>query len=100
MTSPIDQVVVRCSCGQFFEDWYRASINAALDPKMAADDEYVQEASTARCPACGTRHRLGILIADARTGTFDFREPERDQAVRVWVETDWDYEQARRQITT
>lgn len=98
MTSPIDEIVVRCSCGRFFQDWYRGSINASLDPEMAADDEYLEEASTARCPACGTKHQLGILIADAETATFDFREPDREQAARVWFDHDPDYEEAKRKI--
>jgi len=42
MTSPVGQIAVEChKCGVRYEDWYRPSINADLDPELAADVDYV-----------------------------------------------------------
>jgi hypothetical protein len=63
MTSPISDIRVQCpACGTEYEDWYRASINRDLDPEM--DDDYIDEASTATCPACGHRVDLGTLVVE------------------------------------
>ena len=76
--------MVLCECGELFVDWYRASINAALDPEMAADVDYLERASTAVCPACGTRYEFGILIADAATGSFQVRDAANSPAPACW----------------
>ena len=60
MTSPVEQIVVECpGCGNRYEDWFRASINLTLD---SFDDEYLERASTATCPACGCCVELGTLV--------------------------------------
>jgi DNA-directed RNA polymerase subunit RPC12/RpoP len=65
VTSPIQAIVVVCPCcSRRYEDWYRASINAQLDPGMAADTEYVRDAASAKCPDCGYRVFLDMLIVD------------------------------------
>jgi predicted RNA-binding Zn-ribbon protein involved in translation (DUF1610 family) len=62
MTSPVTTVQVRCpQCGNLYEDWYRAPLNLTLDD---FDDEYVQEATTATCPTCGTVVHFPSLIVD------------------------------------
>lgn len=68
MTSPPEQISsVECpECGHIFEDWYRPSINADLDPEMATDAEYMRQATTATCPSCGQVAELGVL-ATARS---------------------------------
>jgi hypothetical protein len=59
MTSPITQITVMCpNCGEVFKDWWRASVNAELDPGLATD-EYLDEASTAKCPNCKEHIELG-----------------------------------------
>jgi endogenous inhibitor of DNA gyrase (YacG/DUF329 family) len=63
MTSPVEQITVVCpGCGQEYEDWHRRSVNAMLDPEMAADRAYMRAASTATCPSCGKVVRLGTLV--------------------------------------
>jgi hypothetical protein len=39
----------------------RASVNLDLDPGMA-DEDYLRECSTARCPSCGTEVVLDVLV--------------------------------------
>jgi len=50
MTSPCEQLIVRCSCGHLYLHCYRASANAWCDPEMAADEAYLDEASSVTCP--------------------------------------------------
>lgn len=65
MTSPPSPIRVECRrCGTVWEDWHRPSINARLDPEMAADQEYLREASTATCPKCRHVAEIGTLIVD------------------------------------
>lgn len=62
VTSRVEQIVVICpECGHRYEDWYRPSINLQLDD---FDEEYLQEATSATCPQCGTRVDLPTLIVD------------------------------------
>jgi len=42
-----------------YTDWYRASINLDLD---SFDEEYIEAASTCRCPECGHTVRLDLLM--------------------------------------
>jgi hypothetical protein len=65
MTSPIERITIVCPrCGETFNDWYRASINADLDPALANED-YITEASTATCPSCKLRVELGpVTVLD------------------------------------
>ena len=61
MTSPPEEITVKCPrCAQRFRDWRRASINLDLDPEF--DPDYIQEATTAGCPACGLLIDLGTLV--------------------------------------
>ncbi len=51
MTSPPETIHVTCEkCGCQYKDWYRASINLALDD---FDEDYLREATTTTCPGCG-----------------------------------------------
>lgn len=60
MTSPVRKMDVECPrCGHVYQDWYRASLNLELDD---FDDAYVEEASTATCPACGHKVAVSCLI--------------------------------------
>ena len=60
MTSPPRQIEVQCpSCQALYVDWWRPSINLTLDD---FDDEELQQATTARCPRCGTVVDLETLI--------------------------------------
>jgi hypothetical protein len=65
LTSPPKQIQIECpECRHEYEDWYRPSINATLDPELVADEDYLREASTATCPRCGHVLDLdGILLA-------------------------------------
>jgi hypothetical protein len=63
MTSPIEFVEVRCpSCGDTYRTQHRASINADLDPSLAADEAYVEAMTTGTCPSCGHKVALGGLV--------------------------------------
>jgi endogenous inhibitor of DNA gyrase (YacG/DUF329 family) len=54
MTSPSKLIEIDCpKCGNVYTDWHRASINATLDPELAADEEYMRACSTGTCPRCG-----------------------------------------------
>jgi large subunit ribosomal protein L7/L12 len=65
VTSPPEQIQIDCpKCGTVYQDWYRPSINATLDPELAADEEYMRQASTGTCPACGHTVDIGTLIAE------------------------------------
>jgi hypothetical protein len=69
MTTPPREVTVRCQrCGTVFQDWYRASVNLAVegwdenDPDVQA---YLEECSTATCPECGLRQPVAdVLVVD------------------------------------
>jgi uncharacterized Zn-finger protein len=68
MTSPVEHIVVRCpQCARLYTDWYRASINLDLD---SFDEEYVEAASTCRCPYCGHKVRLDVLIVNDNVWEF------------------------------
>jgi hypothetical protein len=57
----------------------RSRRSASLDPEMVADREYMEQASTAVCPDCGTKVGLDVLIA-SRDGGFDahyYSPPDR-----------------------
>lgn len=80
LTSPAEEILVRCPNEECrvdtFRDWHRASINAALDPTLAADRDYLDECSSATCPGCATRLALGLLVV---------RQEYRDEeTVEVW----------------
>ena len=60
MTSPPEEITVTCpDCKHVYKDWYRPSINLALDD---FDADYLEQASTTTCPACGVKHDLGTLV--------------------------------------
>ena len=60
MTSSVEEITVTCpDCGHVYKGWYRASINMALDD---FDVDYLKQATTTTCPACGVIHDLGTLI--------------------------------------
>jgi endogenous inhibitor of DNA gyrase (YacG/DUF329 family) len=86
MTSPPENITVECpKCGHAFEDWFRPSINADLDPEIAADADYMREATTATCPKCGNVVDLSTLIVEGvwRPDRFianadDLTDPPKD----------------------
>jgi hypothetical protein len=51
-------------------DWYRASLNFALED---FDDDYVREATSATCPRCRTTIPIGALVVEA-DGTWTVPE--------------------------
>ncbi len=60
MTMPVEEITVTCpDCGHVYKDWYRGSINLALDD---FDADYLEQASTTTCPECGVKHDLGTLF--------------------------------------
>ena len=59
MTSPCNPISVKCpSCGATYDDWYRPSINLALDD---FDDEYLDEVTSSTCPHCQCKVRHSVL---------------------------------------
>lgn len=77
MTSPAEQIEVICpECGVRFETWYRASINADLDPELVADEEYMKEATTATCPGCGQQADIPTLIVQMEGGASEVPQAE------------------------
>ena len=69
MTSPIENITVRCpGCGREYQDWYRASVNLTLDD---FDDEYLDECSSAVCPFCRFKVYFDTLVVDEQ-GVFHF----------------------------
>jgi predicted RNA-binding Zn-ribbon protein involved in translation (DUF1610 family) len=59
MTSPVEEIMVTCpDCGHVYRDWYRASINLALDD---FDADHLEQASTTTCPGCGEKRDLAML---------------------------------------
>lgn len=68
MTSPPSKIKVQCpTCGRLFEDWYRASINLSLGEEWTKAE--IEEATSVKCPRCGTRTPVGSLVVD-QSGTF------------------------------
>ena len=60
MTMPPEIIHVKCpKCEHVYEDWYRGSINLTMDH---FDEEYIEEATTAKCPNCGLKVSLGAVI--------------------------------------
>lgn len=60
MTSPPEEITVKCpGCGKASETWYRPSVNLQMDK---FSDEYLEEISTFKCPDCGHKVPLDILV--------------------------------------
>lgn len=60
MTSPPEDVEVQCpGCATVYTDWYRPSVNRSLGEDF--DDEYLDAASSATCPACGLKVYFAVL---------------------------------------
>jgi endogenous inhibitor of DNA gyrase (YacG/DUF329 family) len=63
MSSPVERIYVDCpGCGTVFEDWDRASVDAA----MAADHEYMRRLATATCPTCSVVWNISELRQTGR----------------------------------
>jgi endogenous inhibitor of DNA gyrase (YacG/DUF329 family) len=61
MTSAPEPLTVQCpSCGVQFEAWRRPAANQDLDG--FDDAAWVEQASSATCPACGTATELDRLF--------------------------------------
>jgi DNA-directed RNA polymerase subunit RPC12/RpoP len=70
MTSPIEEIIVKCpKCGKEYQSYYRPSMNLPLDN---FDEEYISKMSSATCPNCGYRVELCALVVD-KNGTFNLR---------------------------
>jgi ribosomal protein L7/L12 len=70
MTMPPEEISVECpGCGLWYDSVYRPSMNLMLDD---FDDEYIERMSTATCPSCGCKARLGVLVV-TRPATFQLR---------------------------
>ena len=68
MTMPVETIYVECpSCHRSYQDWTRGSMNLDLDDFT---EEYIREASTAKCPYCGTVVELATLVVDDGMWTF------------------------------
>ena len=64
MSTPPEEITITCpDCGHVYKDWYRASINLALDDFGA---NYLEQASTTTCPVCRVTHDLGTLVVRPR----------------------------------
>jgi len=62
VTSLPRQITVECpKCGELYMDWHRASINLMLDD---FDEDYLDQAGSDTCPACGHRVELDVLVID------------------------------------
>ena len=62
MTSPIDDILILApAAATSIKDWYRASMNLGMDD---FDDEYLDDASSAKCPDCGHKVVIDTLIVD------------------------------------
>ena len=60
MTSPPEQITVECpGCGKSYQDWWRPSINLALED---FDEEYLDRASSAVCDHCDLKIYLNTLV--------------------------------------
>jgi hypothetical protein len=63
MASPIEKVTVHCpECDCVYEDWYRASLDLNRDN---FDNEYLDQCSSAVCPAC--KHKVyfdNLIVTD------------------------------------
>jgi len=63
MTSPPRPVLIECpGCGVLYEDWCRPSINLGLD---GFDADYIREATSGCCPACGQIVAMDSLVITA-----------------------------------
>ena len=59
MTSPVEESAVTCpDRGHVYRDWYRASIDLALDD---FDADYLEPASTTTSPGCGAKRDFATL---------------------------------------
>ncbi len=68
MTSPPERITVQCpQCGGQFEDWYRASLNLAIED---FDESYIEEAGSATCPTCKHTIKLDTLIVREEDGVW------------------------------
>lgn len=72
MTSPCESIIVHCpQCGLTYEDWWRPSVNLALD---AFDADYLDEATSATCLRCRTKISLPVPhVGGSDRGKFRLR---------------------------
>lgn len=90
MTSAPEHIIVECPvCGHCYEEWYRASINRWIEN---FSDEYIERNSTAICPRCNCKAKLGVLISD-RTGQLHLqlqqaRFRRKEDPPIYWVRVD------------
>jgi len=68
MTSPARRITIECQkCHQEYEDWYRPSVNVALDP---ADPTPPEQARTSTCPSCGFTFQHGVMLVREEAGVW------------------------------
>jgi hypothetical protein len=58
MSSPIETIYVRCSCGTEYLDEWRPSMNLSIDD---FDRQYIEKMSSTTCPNCHRYTRFGTL---------------------------------------
>ena len=75
MTSPARRITLECpKCRQEYEDWYRPSINAALDP---ADRTPAEQTGTSTCPSCGFTIHHGVMLVREEAGVWIVEAKEK-----------------------
>jgi len=68
MTSPARRITIECQkCHQEYEDWYRPSVTAELDP---ADGTPPEQARTSTCPSCGFTFQHGVMLVREEAGVW------------------------------
>jgi DNA-directed RNA polymerase subunit RPC12/RpoP len=80
MTTPPEQVTIKCpECGGIYQDWIRRSVNLSLDD---FDDEYLDQCSSAVCPAC--KHKVYFENLVVKDGVFYFSTLPEDEENDEW----------------
>lgn len=85
MTMPPRKVRVTCpECGAVYEDWYRPSINLALEPWRT--DEEVEKMATVCCPRCGLKLWLASVVVERDRTWRMFEEENSEKYKNVKIE--------------
>lgn len=68
MTLSARRVTIECQrCHEEYEDWYRSSVNVAIDP---ADETSPEQARTTTCPSCGFTIQHGVMLVREEAGVW------------------------------
>lgn len=67
MTSPPERITIVCpGCVHTYTTWWRPSLNLSLEHFT---EEYIEQATTGKCPECALVVDLDVLIVD-ENGSF------------------------------